>query len=159
MCVLAVQSHPAFCDPMDCSLPGSSVHGILQARIVECSQWCDSNRSFWPSTVDSIAGRWRGPWLRDHGKKKKKEKKKRKKKKNSGMGCHLLRQGIFQTWVGSFSTQGLNSGLLHCRQILYCLSFCAINRMAEFSSCSRDLRANVLFTKKNYKPQIKWLRE
>ena len=23
------------CDPMDCSLPGSSVHGILQARIVE----------------------------------------------------------------------------------------------------------------------------
>ena len=24
------------CDPMDCSLPGSSVHGILQARILEC---------------------------------------------------------------------------------------------------------------------------
>ena len=23
------------CDPMDCSLPGSPVHGILQARIVE----------------------------------------------------------------------------------------------------------------------------
>ena len=23
------------CDPMDCSLPGSSVHGILQARILE----------------------------------------------------------------------------------------------------------------------------
>ena len=23
------------CNPMDCSLPGSSVHGILQARIVE----------------------------------------------------------------------------------------------------------------------------
>ena len=23
------------CDPMDCSLPGSSVHGIFQARIVE----------------------------------------------------------------------------------------------------------------------------
>ena len=26
---------PILCDPMDCSLPGSSVHGILQARIVE----------------------------------------------------------------------------------------------------------------------------
>ena len=26
------------CDPMDCSLPGSSVHGILQARILE---WVD----------------------------------------------------------------------------------------------------------------------
>ena len=23
------------CDPMDCSLPGSSVHGILQARMLE----------------------------------------------------------------------------------------------------------------------------
>ena len=23
------------CDPMDCSLPGSCVHGILQARILE----------------------------------------------------------------------------------------------------------------------------
>ena len=26
---------PTVCDPMDCSLPGSSVHGILQARILE----------------------------------------------------------------------------------------------------------------------------
>ena len=24
------------CDPVDCSSPGSSVHGILQARILEC---------------------------------------------------------------------------------------------------------------------------
>ena len=26
---------PNLCNPMDCSLPGSSVHGILQARILE----------------------------------------------------------------------------------------------------------------------------
>ena len=26
---------PTLCDPMDCSLPGSSLHGILQARILE----------------------------------------------------------------------------------------------------------------------------
>ena len=26
---------PTVCDPMDCRLPGSSVHGILQARILE----------------------------------------------------------------------------------------------------------------------------
>ena len=32
---LVVQLCPTFCDPMDCSLPGSSVHGILQARILE----------------------------------------------------------------------------------------------------------------------------
>ena len=29
------QSCPTLCDPMGCSLPGSSVHGILQARILE----------------------------------------------------------------------------------------------------------------------------
>ena len=29
------QSRPTLCDPMDCSLPGFSVHGILQARILE----------------------------------------------------------------------------------------------------------------------------
>ena len=28
------QSCPTLCDPMDCSLPGSSVHGISQARIL-----------------------------------------------------------------------------------------------------------------------------
>ena len=33
-CVCA-QPCPTLCDPMGCSLPGSSVHGILQARILE----------------------------------------------------------------------------------------------------------------------------
>ena len=28
-------SRVRLCDPMDCSLPGSSVHGILQARILK----------------------------------------------------------------------------------------------------------------------------
>ena len=51
---------------MDCSPPGSSVHGTLQARILD-------------------------------------------------LGSHSLFQGIF--WA-----QGLNPGLLHCRQILYCLT-------------------------------------
>ena len=30
-----VQSCPTFCDPMDRSLPGSSVHGIFQAKVLE----------------------------------------------------------------------------------------------------------------------------
>ena len=34
VCVRA-QSGPTLCNPMDCSLPGSSVHGISQARILE----------------------------------------------------------------------------------------------------------------------------
>ena len=29
------QSCPTFSDPVDCSLPGSSVHGIFQARVLE----------------------------------------------------------------------------------------------------------------------------
>ena len=29
------QSSPTLCDPMDCSLPGSSIHGIFQARVLE----------------------------------------------------------------------------------------------------------------------------
>ena len=35
---LVAHSCPTLCHPMDCSLPGSSVHGILQARILE---WLD----------------------------------------------------------------------------------------------------------------------
>ena len=35
--------------------------------------------------------------------------------RNTGVGCHAFLQGIFPT-------QGSNPGLLHCRQILYCLS-------------------------------------
>ena len=33
--VLVAQSCPTLCDPMDGSLPGTSVHGILQARVLE----------------------------------------------------------------------------------------------------------------------------
>ena len=29
------QSRPTLHDPMDCSLPGSSIHGIFQARVLE----------------------------------------------------------------------------------------------------------------------------
>ena len=35
MCMLVTQSCPTLCDPVDCILPGSSVRGILQARILE----------------------------------------------------------------------------------------------------------------------------
>ena len=35
MDLLVTQSYPTLCDPMDFSLPGSSVHGMLQARMLE----------------------------------------------------------------------------------------------------------------------------
>ena len=68
LCVcLVAQSCLTLCHTIDCSLPGSSVHG------------------------DSPV-------------------------KNTGVGCHALLQGIFPT-------EGLNPGLLHCRWILYQLSY------------------------------------
>ena len=33
---VVTQSCLTLCDPMDCSLPGYSVHGIFQARVLEC---------------------------------------------------------------------------------------------------------------------------
>ena len=54
MCSIA-QLCLALCDSMDCSLPGSSVHGILQARILEYVSISFSRGSFWPALqVDSL---------------------------------------------------------------------------------------------------------
>ena len=38
------QSCPTLGDPMDCSLPGSSVHGISQARVLEWAAIAFSER-------------------------------------------------------------------------------------------------------------------
>ena len=43
-----VQSCPTLCNPTDCSPPGSSIHGILQARILEWVVICSSRGSSWP---------------------------------------------------------------------------------------------------------------
>ena len=53
------------CDPMDCSLPGSFVHGILQARILEWVAISFSRRSSWPrnrTQVSYTAGRFFNNW-------------------------------------------------------------------------------------------------
>ena len=42
------QSCPTLCDPMDCSLPGSSIHGIFQARVLEWVAISFSIESSWP---------------------------------------------------------------------------------------------------------------
>ena len=54
------QSCPTLCDPMDCSPPGSSVHGIFQARILELVAISFSRRSSRPrdwTQVSHIVGR------------------------------------------------------------------------------------------------------
>ena len=57
--VLAAQSCPTLCDPMDTSPPGSSVHGLLQARILKWVAIPFSRGSCWPrdwTWVSCIAG-------------------------------------------------------------------------------------------------------
>ena len=45
--MLVTHSYLTLCDPMDCSLPGSSVHGIFQARILEWVVILFSRGSSW----------------------------------------------------------------------------------------------------------------
>ena len=54
------QSCLTLCNPMDCNLPGSSVHGIFQARVLEWVAISFSRGSSWPwdwTQVSHIAGR------------------------------------------------------------------------------------------------------
>ena len=48
LCAKSLQSCPTLCNPMDCRLPGSSVHEILQVRILECVAISFSRESSWP---------------------------------------------------------------------------------------------------------------
>ena len=59
LCVCQLLSRVWLCNPMDCSPPGSSVHRILQARILEPVAISFSRRSSWPrdrAWVSCIAG-------------------------------------------------------------------------------------------------------
>ena len=46
---------PTLCDPMDCSLPGSSVHGIFQARVLEWVAISCSRRSSRPRDQTQVS--------------------------------------------------------------------------------------------------------
>ena len=46
---------PTLIDPTDCSLPGSSVHGIFQARVLE---WVTSAFSVWPAGLGKQRTWW-----------------------------------------------------------------------------------------------------
>ena len=51
----SLQSCPTLCDPMDCSPPGSSVHEILQARILEWVVISFSRGSSWPRDQTQVS--------------------------------------------------------------------------------------------------------
>ena len=54
-CAHHPQSHSTLCYPIDCSLSDSSVHGILQARILEWIAISSSRGSFWPRDCTHIS--------------------------------------------------------------------------------------------------------
>ena len=112
---LVTQSCPTLCNPMDCTPPGSSVHGDSPGKIMENTPFSmvesvamesaavPSSRGFFEPRspalqVDSLSSESPG------------------KPKNTGMGSLSLLQGIFLT-------QESNWGLLHCRWIFYQLSY------------------------------------
>ena len=115
------QSCPTLCDPMDCSPPGSSVHRILQARILEWVAIRFTRGSSWPRNrtwVSCIAGSFLTDWAM------------REAQIDNSYWLVCSHIGLKNTGVGSLSlllqiflTQELNRGLLHCRQIVYQLSY------------------------------------
>ena len=94
--VKVTQSCPTLCEPMD-----STVHGILQARILEWVAFPFS-RGIFPTQVSHTVGRL---FTEPQG-----------KSKSTGVGSLSLLQ-----WI--FLTQESNWGVLHCRRILYQLSY------------------------------------
>ena len=120
---------------MDCSLPGSSVHGIFQARILEWVAISFSRRSSWSrdrTWVSHLVGKHFTVWatIKVYSPKSESESHSvvsdslwphwlyspwNSLGQNTGVGSLSLLQGIFPT-------QESNPGLPHCRWILYQLS-------------------------------------
>ena len=102
MC-LVTQLCPILCDPMDCSLPGSSVHGDSPDKNtgVGCHALLQGD---FPNTLIEL----RSPALQKDSLPSEPP----GKPKNTGVGSLFLLQGIFPT-------QESNQGPLHYRQILY----------------------------------------
>ena len=109
------QSWLTLCSSVDCSPPGSSVHELLQARTPEWLAMPSSRGSSPPR------GRTRSSALQVDSLLIEPP----EKPKNTGVGSLSLLQG-------NFPTQESKPGLLHCRQILYCLSYQGSPRILEW---------------------------
>ena len=67
-CCLSAKSCLTLCDPMNCTLPGSSVPGILQARALEWVAIAFFNAWKWKVKVKSLSWVWllETPWTAAH---------------------------------------------------------------------------------------------
>ena len=122
----SAQSCLTLSNPLDYSPPGSSVHGILQARIQEWVALPSSRGSSQPrdwTRVSCFAGRFFTVWVTREAESKSESEVAQSCPtlcdpmdcKSAGVDCHFLLQGIFPT-------QESNPGLPHCGQSLYRLS-------------------------------------
>ena len=125
------QSCLTLCDPTDCSLPGSSVHGIFKAIVLEWIAISFSRGSSQPGDwtwVSRIVDRRFTIWATRES---------LKSESCSVMLDSLWPHGLYSPWnspgqntgagsssllQGIFPIQGLNPGLPHCRQTLYHVS-------------------------------------
>ena len=111
MCVLVASSCPTVCNPIDCSPPGPSIHGILQARTLGWVAIFFSKRNYRKkeSEVAQLC-----PTLCDPT-----------DCSLPGFSIHGIFQARILEWVAIsfFPTQESNPGLLHCRQMIYQLSY------------------------------------
>ena len=110
------QSCPTLRDPMDCSLPGFSVHGIFQARVLEWGAIAFSIKCPIQRQRPTFLWKWKSlssVWLFATPRTIQSMEFSRPE---YGVGSLSLFQGIFPT-------QGSNPRLLHCRRILYQLSY------------------------------------
>ena len=103
---LAPQSCLTFCNPLDCSLPGSSVHRDSLGKNTGVCCHALLSRIF-PTQGSNTGLPYCGQIVLSEPP---------GKPKNIGVGSLSLLQEIFPT-------QESNQGLLHCRQILYQLSY------------------------------------
>ena len=112
MCVCVVaEAYLTLCDLMDCSLPGFSVYGDSPGK--NTGGGCHALlQGIFPT-------RWKGPEIKPRSPALQVDpllSEAPGKPMNTGVGSLSLLQGIFPT-------QESNQGLLHCRQILYQLSY------------------------------------
>ena len=56
VCAQSLQLYPTLCNHIECSLPGSSVHGILPARLLEWVAMPSSRGSFQPRNQTHVSG-------------------------------------------------------------------------------------------------------
>ena len=99
---LVTQSSLTLSDPMDCSPPGSSAHGILQTRILEWVSMPSSRGSPQPRDKTQVSCFVRGFFTISAT----------REAMNTGLGSLSRLQGIFLD-------QESNQSLLHCRWVLY----------------------------------------